>query len=102
MGLRIGDTAPDFEADSTQGRLRFHDWAGDCWAVSDHARWAADIEETQGIVPSRTERSELVTAGRRRRGDHRRQYRERALLDMLANGCPRPLSWIACQAVRSR
>jgi thioredoxin-dependent peroxiredoxin len=33
MGLRIGDTAPDFEADSTQGRLRFHDWAGDCWAV---------------------------------------------------------------------
>jgi len=33
MGLRIGDTAPDFEADSTQGRLRFHDWAGDSWAV---------------------------------------------------------------------
>ena len=33
MGLRIGDTAPDFEADSTQGRLRFHDWIGDCWAV---------------------------------------------------------------------
>jgi alkyl hydroperoxide reductase subunit AhpC len=33
MGLRIGDTAPDFEADSTQGRLRFHDWAGDCWVV---------------------------------------------------------------------
>ena len=33
MALRIGDTAPDFEADSTQGRLRFHDWAGDRWAV---------------------------------------------------------------------
>jgi thioredoxin-dependent peroxiredoxin len=33
MGLRIGDTAPDFEADSTQGRLGFHDWAGDSWAV---------------------------------------------------------------------
>ena len=89
MGLRIGDTAPDFEADSTQGRLWFHDWIGDCWAVlsahpkdftpvcttelgymakikpefdrrnvkiiglsadpvGDHARWAADIEETQG------------------------------------------------------
>jgi alkyl hydroperoxide reductase subunit AhpC len=89
MGLRIGDTAPDFEADSTQGRLRFHDWAGDSWAVlfshpkdftpvcttelgymakikpefdrrnvkiiglsvdpvSDHARWASDIEDTQG------------------------------------------------------
>jgi alkyl hydroperoxide reductase subunit AhpC len=33
MGLRIGDTAPDFEADTTQGRLRFHDWMGDSWAV---------------------------------------------------------------------
>jgi len=93
MGLRIGDTAPDFEADSTQGRLRFHDWVGDSWAVlfshpkdftpvcttelgyiakikpefdrrnvkiiglsvdpvSDHARWAADIEETQGHAPN--------------------------------------------------
>ena len=93
MGLRIGDTAPDFEADSTQGRLRFHDWIGDCWAVlfshpkdftpvcttelgymakikpefdrrnvkiiglsadpvTDHARWAADIEETQGHAPN--------------------------------------------------
>ena len=93
MGLQIGDTAPDFEADSTQGRLRFHDWAGDCWAVlfshpkdftpvcttelgymatikpefdrrnvkiiglsadpvTDHARWAADIEQTQGHAPN--------------------------------------------------
>ena len=33
MGLRIGDTAPDFEADSTEGRLRFHDWIGSSWAV---------------------------------------------------------------------
>jgi thioredoxin-dependent peroxiredoxin len=93
MGLRIGDTAPDFEADSTQGRLRFHDWAGDSWAVlfshpkdftpvcttelgymakikpefdrrdvkiiglsvdpvSDHTRWASDIEDTQGHAPN--------------------------------------------------
>jgi thioredoxin-dependent peroxiredoxin len=93
MNLRIGDTAPDFEADSTQGRLRFHDWAGDSWAVlfshpkdftpvcttelgymakikpefdcrnvkivglsvdpvSDHAKWAADIEDTQGHAPN--------------------------------------------------
>ena len=93
MSLRIGDTAPDFEADSTQGRLRFHHWAGDSWAVlfshpkdftpvcttehgymakikpefdrrnvkiiglsvdpvSDHARWASDIEETQGHAPN--------------------------------------------------
>src|SRR4029450_13188698 len=27
------DTAPDFEADSTQGRIKFHDWIGDSWAV---------------------------------------------------------------------
>src|SRR3974377_1299029 len=33
MTLQIGDTAPDFEADTTQGRIRFHDWIGDSWAV---------------------------------------------------------------------
>jgi thioredoxin-dependent peroxiredoxin len=33
MALQIGDTAPDFEADSTEGRLRLHDWIGDSWAV---------------------------------------------------------------------
>jgi alkyl hydroperoxide reductase subunit AhpC len=93
MGLRIGDTAPDFEVDSTHGRLRFHHWAGDSWVVlfshpkdftpvcttelgymakikpefdrrdvkiiglsvdpvTDHERWAADIEETQGHAPN--------------------------------------------------
>jgi alkyl hydroperoxide reductase subunit AhpC len=31
--MRIGDTAPDFEADTTEGRVRFHDWVGDSWAV---------------------------------------------------------------------
>jgi thioredoxin-dependent peroxiredoxin len=29
----IGDTAPDFEADTTEGRISFHDWIGDSWAV---------------------------------------------------------------------
>ena len=33
MALRIGDTAPDFEAETTEGRIRFHDWIGDSWAV---------------------------------------------------------------------
>ncbi len=33
MSLQIGDTAPDFEAETTQGRIRFHDWIGDSWAV---------------------------------------------------------------------
>jgi len=33
MALQLGDTAPDFEAETTQGRIRFHDWIGDSWAV---------------------------------------------------------------------
>ena len=33
MALKIGDTAPDFEAETTEGRIRFHEWVGDSWAV---------------------------------------------------------------------
>ncbi len=33
MALTIGDTAPDFEADTTEGQIHFHDWIGDSWAV---------------------------------------------------------------------
>jgi len=33
MDLRLGDTAPDFEAETTEGKLRFHEWMGDSWAV---------------------------------------------------------------------
>ncbi len=33
MSLKIGDVAPDFAADTTQGRIQFHDWIGDSWAV---------------------------------------------------------------------
>jgi alkyl hydroperoxide reductase subunit AhpC len=33
MALQIGDTAPDFEAETTEGRIRFHDWLGNSWAV---------------------------------------------------------------------
>ena len=33
MSLRLGDTAPDFEADTTEGRIHFYDWLGDSWAV---------------------------------------------------------------------
>ena len=33
MALAIGDIAPDFEAETTEGPIRFHDWIGDSWAV---------------------------------------------------------------------
>ena len=33
MTLRINDLAPDFDADTTEGRIRFHDWIGDGWAI---------------------------------------------------------------------
>jgi alkyl hydroperoxide reductase subunit AhpC len=33
MPLQIGETAPDFEAETTEGRIKFHDWIGDSWVV---------------------------------------------------------------------
>ncbi|AGW94806.1 MULTISPECIES: peroxiredoxin [Cupriavidus] len=89
MAIRLGEQAPDFTADTTEGKINFHEWIGDGWAilfshpkdftpvcttelgymaglkpefdkrntkiiglsvdpVSDHQRWAKDIEETQG------------------------------------------------------
>jgi alkyl hydroperoxide reductase subunit AhpC len=33
MSIRLGDVAPDFEQDSTEGRIKFHEWMGDKWAV---------------------------------------------------------------------
>lgn len=88
MSLQLGDVAPDFSCDTTEGPVRFHDWIGNGWAVlfshpkdftpvcttelgevarlksqfekrnvkviglsvdpvSDHRKWASDIEETQ-------------------------------------------------------
>jgi alkyl hydroperoxide reductase subunit AhpC len=33
VSIQLGDTAPDFEAETTEGPIRFHDWIGDSWAV---------------------------------------------------------------------
>jgi thioredoxin-dependent peroxiredoxin len=33
MALSLGDIAPDFEAETTQGKIKFHNWIGDSWAV---------------------------------------------------------------------
>jgi alkyl hydroperoxide reductase subunit AhpC len=33
MALQLGDTAPDFEAETSEGRIKFHDWLGDSWGV---------------------------------------------------------------------
>ncbi len=33
MSIRLGDIAPDFEQDSSEGRIRFHQWLGDSWVI---------------------------------------------------------------------
>src|SRR3954471_8622510 len=33
MALQLGDVAPDFEAETTQGKIKFHNWIGDSWAI---------------------------------------------------------------------
>jgi alkyl hydroperoxide reductase subunit AhpC len=93
MTLAINSTAPDFEADTTEGAMKFHDFVGESWCVlfshpkdftpvcttelgalaklkpefdkrnckivglsvdpvSNHTKWAKDIEETQGAAPN--------------------------------------------------
>jgi thioredoxin-dependent peroxiredoxin len=93
MSLTIGDTAPNFTAQTTEGEIDFHEWIGDSWAVlfshprdftpvcttelgymasikpdfdrrntkivglsvdpvDNHAKWAQDIESSQGAAPN--------------------------------------------------
>ncbi|MEO6651352.1 MAG: peroxiredoxin [Ilumatobacteraceae bacterium] len=93
MTVRLNSIAPDFSAETTEGQINFHEWAGDSWVVlfshpkdftpvcttelgafakmkpefdrrnckiigisvdgvSDHERWAGDIESSQGTAPN--------------------------------------------------
>jgi len=48
MTLRLGDTAPDFAAESTQGATRFNDWIGDSWAILfSHPRDLTPVRTTE-------------------------------------------------------
>ena len=37
MGLRLGDIAPDFEAPTTKGTIKFHEWIGNSWVRNNSA-----------------------------------------------------------------
>lgn len=68
MSLRINDVAPDFEADTTEGRIRFHDWMGDGWAVLfSHPKDFTPVCTTElsymaGLVPEFTRRGVRILA----------------------------------------
>jgi alkyl hydroperoxide reductase subunit AhpC len=66
MALRIGDEAPDFTVDTTQGRLRFHEWIGDGWAILfSHPKDFTPVCTTElgymaGLAPEFTKRNTKV------------------------------------------
>ena len=60
MSIRLGDTAPGFEADTTEGRIHFHDWIGDGRAVL--------FSHSKDFTPVCTTELGYMDCQRRRRG----------------------------------
>jgi alkyl hydroperoxide reductase subunit AhpC len=65
MALRLGDLAPDFSAETTQGPIRFHEWLGD--------RWGVLLSHTRDFTPVCT--TELAATARLKREFDRRDVR---------------------------
>jgi hypothetical protein len=59
MALQLGDVAPDFEADSTEGRIKFHDYINNSWVVFMNSTSATPSFSAYRSIPSR-----IISAGR--------------------------------------
>jgi thioredoxin-dependent peroxiredoxin len=68
MAIQLGDTAPDFEATTTEGKLRFHEWLGDGWGVLfSHPRdftpvCTTELGEVARLAPEFAKRNTKVIA----------------------------------------
>ena len=69
MSLQIGDEAPDFEAETTEGRMRFHEWIGDSWVVLFSAPRGLHSERARPSSWATWPRSSRISTGERE--DHR-------------------------------
>src|SRR4029077_15752845 len=90
MALQINDTAPDFEAETTEGKIRFHDWIGNNWAVLfSHPK---DFTDQAGVRQARREdHRALGGSGRPPRRLGERHQRDAGLRTELSDDCRRRL-----------